>query len=490
MRRSKYMSQSFLISLIIHGAILLVLSAYIAYTQSPPVKEWVSSVFIKAQKPDEPRKRQDQIKPAVKIVMPTEQLVAVESVSIAPRVVTTAAVMEAPAGYAPSEVLEFNNTPVVRNSSITTTTTNAPGVGIVRGVVTYANVPVANDGLAGGGGGSAPSAGMGGIPSIGRGIAGKQIRVAKEPIKPRGLPMIERLTTVAEPGIATVSKSVRLGFTEVTPLPKGDPGGSIAGRGKDIQGVFRLVRVQHDLSDWWADQSSLVALTGWLNSQTNIKTDMNVEGGSVRLTDPKLLKAPLLFFTGHDPSLTKDRSLVRGIALKNRLSEPERDGLRRYLLDKEGFIFFDDCGVNAPAQAFLRLMLAQIKYAMPEYTVDRIQNDHEIYNNFYDMGGPPVGFDIFWWGTHPPKRNFLEGITIGNHLCVVVCRRDYMCAMENVNLPSRAVHYSPGVYRFCTNVVVYALTHGKISDYSHYVPENNIADRISVEKPTAIPRLE
>jgi hypothetical protein len=93
------MSQSFLISLIIHGAILL--SAYIAYTQSPPVKEWVSSVFIKAQKPDEPRKRQDQIKPAVKIVMPTEQLVAEESVSIAPRVVTTAAVMEAPAGMLP-----------------------------------------------------------------------------------------------------------------------------------------------------------------------------------------------------------------------------------------------------------------------------------------------------------------------------------------------------------------------------------------------------
>jgi len=38
------------------------------------------------------------------------------------------------------------------------------------------------------------------------------------------------------------------------------------------------------------------------------------------------------------------------------------------------------------------------------------------------------------------------------------------------------VPYSPGVYRFCTNVVVYALTHGGISDYSHYVPEDRVVD--------------
>lgn len=73
-------------------------------------------------------------------------------------------------------------------------------MGIVRGVVTYANIPVASDGLAGGGGFSAHSAGMGGTPGIRRGIAGKQIRVAKEPIRTQGLPMIERLTAVAEPG--------------------------------------------------------------------------------------------------------------------------------------------------------------------------------------------------------------------------------------------------------------------------------------------------
>ena len=91
------------------------------------------------------------------------------------------------------------------------------------------------------------------------------------------------------------------------------------------------------------------------------------------------------------------------------------------------------------------------------------------------MGGPPVGFDIFWFGTQPPKRNFLEGISVGEKLSVLLVRRDYMCAMEAVSLPTRSVHYSPGVYRFMTNVAVYSLTHGNVSDYSRYIPEDQLA---------------
>ena len=301
--------------------------------------------------------------------------------------------------------------------------------------------------------------------------------------------MIKNIT-VADTGLANVAQSITLGKVAVAPLPKGEPGGRVIGRGKDIEGVFRLVRVQHALADWWADQSSLVAVTEWLNTQTKIKTDMNVEGGSVRLTDPKLSKSPLVFFTGHDPANVRSSNLARGEPLKNRLSEQEKDGMRKYLIEDGGFIYFDDCGVNAPAQAFLRLTLAQLRFAMPEYSVDRIPNEHEIYNNFYDMGGPPVGFDIFWWGTHPPKRNFLEGVVVGDHLAVVVCRRDYMCAMESVSLPTRTVHYSPGVYRFTTNVVVYSLTHGGISDYSKYVPDDRTADTIQINAPTVVPTLQ
>ena len=36
----------------------------------------------------------------------------------------------------------------------------------------------------------------------------------------------------------------------------------------------------------------------------------------------------------------------------------------------------------------IRLFLAQMRYVMPEYQIERIANEHEIYDNFYEMGGP------------------------------------------------------------------------------------------------------
>lgn len=477
----KTTGQSFVIALILHGAIVLILGAYIAYTQSPPVKEWVASTFLKAQKEIKPKERKEEVKPIIRPAIPTEQVVTIADTQVTPRV-TTAAVIRAPR-VETAAVLEFSSTPIRHDVQINP---NVPKVKVMPSVVTYANIPTtaSPEGVVF----SAPVA-TASAPTIGRGIVGSQVRVAKGPMKPKGLTMIKNIT-VADTGLADVAKAVTLGKMAVAPLPKGEPGGRVIGRGRDIQGVFRMVRIHHDLADWWADQSSLVALTDWLNSQTKIKTDMNVEGGALRLTDPKLSKAPIVFFTGHDPNEVRSRRLGRGAPIKQRMSEQEKDGMRKYLIEDGGFIYFDDCGVNAPAQAFLRLTLAQLRYAMPEYTVDRIPNNHLIYNNYYDMGGPPVGFDIFWWGTHPPKRNFLEGITVGDHLAVVVVRRDYMCSMESVSLPTRTVHYSPGVYRFSTNVVVYSLTHGGISDYTHYIPEDTVTDRISINAPTAVPTLE
>jgi hypothetical protein len=287
-----------------------------------------------------------------------------------------------------------------------------------------------------------------------------------------------------------VVDGVMLGNLEVPPLPRGEPGGRVVGRGRDVRGVFRFTRLRHDLSDWWADASSLNAWTKWLNERTKIKTDMNIEGGALKLTDANVMKSPILVMTGHNPALIKAkavRALDTGRMLRSikssQFSQSEAVSLRRYLVEKEGFFIFDDCGFHGAAQSMTRLFLTNMRHIMPEYHVGRIPNSHEIYHNFYQMGGPPIGFDIYQPGrtissfsTHssssPPSRNFLEGIFIGDKLSVLVIRRDYMCAMEAVSLPSRPTHYSPSVYRFMTNVAIYALTHGKISDYSGYVPED------------------
>ncbi len=224
--------------------------------------------------------------------------------------------------------------------------------------------------------------------NVSRGIAG-QLQVPLE--HPPGLAMVENVGAAPD-ALGDVVENVTLSKYTVRPLPKGEPGGRVIGKGRDIQGVFRFTRIRHTLSDWWADASALNALTQWLNERTEIKTDMNVEGGAVKLNDANLFKTPLAFMTGHDPGLVRSRKMFgwkHGTGrIDGRLSESEAAGMRRYLVEKGGFLVFDDCGVNAPAQAMVWLFLSQMRYVMPEYHVERISNNHEVYNNFYAMGVP------------------------------------------------------------------------------------------------------
>ena len=342
-------------------------------------------------------------------------------------------------------------------------------------LVTDANLPVSDAPSALAQSAPVAGAGIGSGPKIGRGVVGgtgvgRQMKLA-------GISLVDHIGGEVD-GLGSMAESVTIGGADVLPLPKGEPGGRIVGRGKDIKGVFRLVRVKHSLSDWWADTRALVALAKWLNEKTQIKTDLNVEGGAVGLTDANLTKSPMLWMTGHDPSLARRQNLIReaGGRLDSRLSDLESANLRKYLYDKQGMLVFDDCGVNAASQAMIKIFQAQMRLVMPEYSIERIPNDHQVYRSFYELAGPPVGFDIFWWGTNnPPKRNYLEGISVGDKLVAMMIRRDYMCAMEPVSLPTRSVHYSPGVYRWATNVVVYSLTTGNISDYKNYIPEETLA---------------
>ena len=480
---AKKTSGAVMTSLIVHGVAFVIAGVYLV-TQTQQFKDLVGAEVLQAKEPPKPQVRKPIFK-TIKPTVPTTSTVIVEPVQVKHRVTTARLVR--PTSVQPQTVLEFSNKALTFDAPISpnvpkVVSANAP----VPRVVTQVDLPVSDAP-----GALAFSAPVATAPSaapanIGRGIGGVvQVKIAFE--RPAGLSMVEEVGSIPD-ALSDVVKNISLGNVEVPPLPRGEPGGRVIGRGADIRGVFRFTRVRHSLSDWWADASSLNAWTKWMNERTKIKTDMNVEGGALKFTDANLQKAPMLFMTGHDPALTRSKNLMSrqygGGKLDNRLSESEAAALRRYLVERGGVLAFDDCGVNAPAQAMIRLFLAQMRFVMPEYQVSRIPNDHEIYSNFYEMGGPPVGFDLWWWGTHPPKRNYLEGVMVGDHISVLVFRRDYMCAMESVSLPTRSVHYSPGVYRFMTNVAVYALTHGSISDYSGYVPEDTMAKK---KLPTSAP---
>ncbi|MDE0184221.1 MAG: DUF4159 domain-containing protein [Candidatus Poribacteria bacterium] len=428
---AKKTSSALMTSMILHGVAVLILGVYLV-TQTPQFKDLVSAEILN---PADPPKLKPRIPPrrVVRPATPTDNTVFVAQVQVQPRV-TTAAVVRT-ATFEPQTALEFSNKFVRLNQPIDPNVPKFvnPNVPVPR-AMTHADLPVSDaPGVLAFSGpvASAPSAGT---SAIGRGIAPGTVQAPFGPQRPPGLAMVEHVGATRD-ALEDVVESITLGNDDVPPLPRGEPGGTVIGKGRDIRGVFRFTRIRHNLSDWWADASSLNALTKWLNERTHIKTDMNVEGGAVKLTDAALQKTPLAFFTGHDPALARSRGLAQkggyGSTLNSRLTEPEAVGLRRYLVERGGLLVFDDCGVNAADRGFTRVFLAQMRYVMPEHQVGRIPNDHELYNNFYEMGGPPVGFDIFWFGTKPPpRRNFLEGISIGEKLSVLVVRRDYMCAME------------------------------------------------------------
>ncbi len=482
--RGKVTSSSFLIALVIHAIIVFVAGIYLV-TQTERVKDMIGVEVLRPKVPPKPIVGKAILKPVTKPTVPVQATV-IGQIQVQSRVAT---VSVRKSDFQSQTVIRFSKPAVKVNPTIDMDLPRVvPLSSAVLTDVMHADplLSDAPDALAF----SAPVVTMPSVRTkpVFRGIAG-QLKIAFE--RPPGLAMVENVGA-ARDALDDVVENIILSKHSVLPLPKGEPGGRVIGKGKDVRGVFRFARIRHNLSDWWADASSLNALTKWLNERTKIKTDMNVEGGGLKLTDTNLFKTPLAFMTGHDPSLALSRDLFgnghRTGKMAGRFTEAEAAGMRRYLVEKGGFLVFDDCGVNAPAQAMVRLFLAQMRYVMPDYHIERISNNHEIYNNFYEMGGPPIGYDVFWWGTRPPKRNYLEGISVGEKLSVIVVRRDYMCAMETISLATRSIHYSPGVYRFMTNVVVYALTHGGISDYSGYVPESALTEKELPTRPPAAAR--
>ena len=260
-----------------------------------------------------------------------------------------------------------------------------------------------------------------------------------------------------------------------TSLREDEIGGVLIGQGNDISGHIRLIRVKHGLSDWWQDPSALTGLVDWLNKNTRVRADMKVAGGVLSLDDREIFNAPVIIMTGHDRTVTASHNLMqpdrRGGKLASSLTSAEKAGLREYLVDNGGTLFFDDCGFHGLFADEVKSLLREV---LPEYSLERIPKTHKLFNCYYDLPGPPRGSEMFWGSENLGKGvvfPFIQGITIGRRLAVIFSKKDYLCAIETVEIPSHTqlrYRYSPDVYKFMTNVVVYSMKYGGITDRSDY----------------------
>ncbi len=260
-------------------------------------------------------------------------------------------------------------------------------------------------------------------------------------------------------------------FQDLIKVPDNRLGAIIVGQGKDVQGHIRLIRLKHSLSDWWQDPTAIPSFMTWLGDHTRLKADLKFEGGALPLTDRKILDAPIIFMTGHDKDITVGRNMVKGGPLTDGFSPVERAALREYLVERGGMLYFDDCGFNG---LFARQVEFELGQILPEYPLEHIQYNHEIYKAYYELSVPPNGGDVYWRSENKPqatKFRFHKGITIGRRLAVVYNRKDYMCAMETAEINSRTMlrmRRSADVHRFMTNLLFYTMKYGGNVDRSQY----------------------
>lgn len=260
-------------------------------------------------------------------------------------------------------------------------------------------------------------------------------------------------------------------LAKITTVPDDKLGAILEGEGADIQGHIRFTRLIHSLADWWQDPTALPSFMQWLSDNTRIRADMKLEGGAMRMTDPRILDAPIIVMTGHDKELTTTRNLMRGEPWIVGFTPEERSAMRKYLVERGGLLFFDDCGFKG---LFAARVADELKKILPEYPLTSIPHNHEIYSIYYKLSTPPNGSDVYWGSENDPKVTkfrYHKAITIRRRIAVLYNRKDYLCAMETAEIPSRTMlrmRRSADVHRFMVNLFVYAMKYGGNTDRSTY----------------------
>lgn len=499
--------RSFLVSLIIHGIIGVILACYILGIDER-VEQIIDMTFYEPAKV-KPRTREYRPKVLPKPLVSTEGAIPISSAE-EPSTRQFASSFSVKSTVEGTTVTEYTNrhlTGNIENPAILTPAQNAITVATaakfsgVSDVSLPEGTPTPGATTVGTGmpGGKSRSGGNAGGSGTGRGSfgsgPGQDISNYSSRSNHPGLAMTKTTdVTNLTDSLEDIATDVSLGGVLVEPLPKGEPGGRVIGKGKDIKGVIRFTRLKHRLSDWWADPTSVIGLVNWLNAKTQIRADLNVEGGAVKLTDANLLKMPLIIMTGHDPAVVRCRmatfQAVQPTPLEKRMPEQERLALRKYLVAKGGLLFYDDCGLNSAQWPLMQMLINELRTVMPEYAISPIPNDHELYSCFYELGGPPWGVATLWKHDGPkgPISKNLKGIFIADRLAVIFSQRDYLCAAKTVNVHAGKVHRVSGAYKFMINVAVYALTHGGISDYADYVPDDRSKDQKFPKRAPITPR--
>ena len=292
---------------------------------------------------------------------------------------------------------------------------------------------------------------------------------------------IDRQNSESDPGLVNVTQSDSIaddvfsgGVSDIVDNrgdgTEGEFGSHIDEENGIVRGHISLIRLKHDMSDWWQDPTAITSLTKWLREHVKtISTDMNYEGGALPLTNKKIMEAPLIIMTGHDQAMSVSyQRLADHNSQASGFSSEERAALRKYILDYNGMLFFDYCGNGGNEKSFATLVETELRTIFPEYPLTTLEIQHEVFQCYFKLERTPVGGSWFWGTGYKGGNNkwrHIKGISVPgrfgkDRLAIVFCPLDYLCSMETAEIDSRAplsARRSTDVYRFMTNMFVYQM---------------------------------
>ena len=472
-------SQSFIVSLLIHLLIAFVLGVFLV-TQTRTFRDLIDASILRPANPPKPKIRKPMIKPITKPTVPTQSMTAVDRVQPTLRV-TTAVTFRSPRVTSEQEI-EFSNRRLQLDSP---PNPNRPRIvdpdQPTTNLITHVNLPDSESPGVLESSTSVPDGGGSVYRLTHRGISGAHHGIPIGQSRHRMASGIQSLldATDAEPSaLNALNRQIRLGNQLMVPLKANELGARIYTdpcTGMPT-GYFHICYVrfrQRGMNEFFrVDPTALYFLVRWMTHSTHIKG--RIAGRTLFLDDPGIHESPMLYMNGTRAA---------------RLRPAEKWNLRRYLVEKGGFIFVDDdMGEgSASVRAFARSLRAQFREIILQAggrELTKIPNDHPIWNEPFKLGGQPASPNPYSRPTLPMTAFELNG-----RLSVVISYDDYNNGWEAPGRGMGGIDFVPSILRMGANFMLYAGTHGRISDYTHYIPPEKWRNEDALEPvPTRAPQ--
>ena len=174
---------------------------------------------------------------------------------------------------------------------------------------------------------------------------------------------------------------------------------------------FYFTRLSYESGDWEVDERMPANVLNSLIEYTSLRVD--IKEHIVPLSDPIMLTAPFCYLAGH--------RLVQ-------FSHEEKQNFKRYV-ENGGFVFVDDCNHDIDGM-FARSFEQQMTELFGDKALNKIPNDHAIYNSFFNFDGPPrTSIELNGWGDDLVHK-YLKAIEVNGRIGVLYSNKDLGCEWD------------------------------------------------------------